>query len=279
MKLYDSHCHLNSKEMIGWYEEYIKDFVAGGGAGIVNAWCDEFCNEKGIEIAKTSQPSSEDGFIIKSTVWLHPWIVDDEITNENLDEEIKKLKTMIVENRDEVVAVGECGIDLHFSSPLTPLLQRREHLSLQKKLFSAQCELARELDLPLVVHSRDAFVQTFDILKEYQDLVVYFHCRWYGVAELNELKNFKFKKLYIGFCGNVTYKNAENLRESLKVVDLDSLVLETDSPYLAPQVVRWEMNNPSNVKHIYEFVSEYLSLDIKKLAQQCERNFKNLYNV
>ncbi|MBU0626600.1 TatD family hydrolase [Patescibacteria group bacterium] len=89
----------------------------------------------------------------------------------------------------------------------------------------------------------------------------------------------KLHRLFIGFCGNVSYKSADNLREALKIVHLDSLLLETDAPFLAPQVVRGQTNEPAFVKYIYEFVAEYLSMDIEKLAQQCEHNFKELYNV
>ncbi|MBU0626601.1 TatD family hydrolase [Patescibacteria group bacterium] len=92
------------------------------------------------------------------------------MTKENISSKIKELRDLIENNRQYVVAVGECGIDLHFTD--TP-----ENFSIQKELFIAQCELARELQLPLMVHSRDAFDQTMDVLKNYQDLVVYFHCR------------------------------------------------------------------------------------------------------
>jgi len=113
-----------------------------------------------------------------------------------------------------------------------------ETLEIQKQLFIRHCELARELNLPIVVHSRDAFNDTFEILQNYTDLTVYFHCRGYGTQEIKKLQDLKIKKLYFGFCGNVTYKKAEELRESLKIIPLDQLVLETDAPWLTPQIVR-----------------------------------------
>ena len=87
----------------------------------------------------------------------------------------------------------------------------------------------------------------------------------------------KIKKLFIGFCGNVTYKNAQNLRDSLRAVPLDQLLLETDAPWLSPQVVRGTTNHPANVRYIYEFVAEQLHTEKNSLAQQLESNFRNLY--
>lgn len=143
---------------------------------------------------------------------------------------MQRLKDVYSANKQYVVAIGETGIDVHYA-------HGPETLDVQKKLFVEHCTMARELKLPLVVHSRDAFDETFEILKGYADLTIYFHCRGYGPTEFRML-NAEFKNLFIGFCGNVTYKKADNLRETLKLVPLDQLLLETDAPYLAPQLIR-----------------------------------------
>jgi TatD DNase family protein len=119
-------------------------------------------------------------------------------------------------------------------------------LGLQKELFALQCDLAQELNLPIVVHSRDEFNQTIDILQNYKSQTIYFHCWGYGPEEYRKL-NDMFPNLFIGFCGNVTYKNAQALRDTLAIVDKNQLVLETDAPYLAPQVVRGQTNHPAFV--------------------------------
>lgn len=273
MRLYDAHTHLNNEQLFPVLEDCLKRFIEVWWVGLVNVGASDFYNEKGIEIAKNYFP--KESLLVKASVGLHPEVVDTEVNEENMEAKIENLKQMIQDNREFVVGVGECGIDLHQAWSL-------ETLDLQKRLFSLQCDLARELNLPLIVHSRDGFDQTLDVLKEYRDLVVYFHCRWYEADEVERLKVEGQRlnwKLFIWFCGNVTYKKADVLRESLKLVPLESLVLETDAPYLSPQVVRWEQNEPANVKYIYEFVAEYLWMDIEKLAQQCEVNFKSLYNV
>ena len=91
--------------------------------------------------------------------------------------------------------------------------------------------------MPVVVHARDAFEETLAVVQDYADVTYYFHCWGYGHEEVEVLLE-SLPDVYIGFCGNVTYKNATVLRESLQVVPIDRLLLETDAPYLAPQIVR-----------------------------------------
>jgi len=170
--------------------------------------------------------------IVKTTLGRHPLeCVDGTIVAENISAKMQRLKELYLHNTPYVVAIGECGFDVHYPNG-------SETLETQKKLFIQHCNLAREVDLPLVVHSRDAFDQTLDVLKGYRDLIVYFHCRGYGPEELKKLQEAGFRKLYIGCCGNITYKKNDALHESLRLVPLDSLLLETDAPYLTPQVLR-----------------------------------------
>ncbi|NOZ44886.1 MAG: TatD family deoxyribonuclease, partial [bacterium] len=131
--------------------------------------------------------------------------------------------------------------------------------------------------LPLVIHSRDAFEETMEVLISYTDLEIYFHCWGYDEAEIIKIQE-SFPKLWIGFCGNISYKNAESLRRSLKQLDLKHLVLETDSPYLSPQVVRGERNQPANIRYIYSFVSKELGIAEDELAKRVNKNFLDLYH-
>jgi len=201
----------------------------------------------------------------------------DELSNGHLKEDeipakIQELKDLYEANKEHIVAIGECGIDVHYPGT-------KEILPAQKKLFIAQCELASQLDLPLVVHSRDDFESTFEILKNYKNLVIYFHCWPYGPDEIKRLKDLKIERLFIGFCGNITYKKSENLLATLREVSLDQLLLETDAPWLAPQVVRGTTNQPANVGFIYEFVSEFLQISFESLTLQIEKNFKTVYQL
>ena len=131
----------------------------------------------------------------------------------------------------------------------------------------------------MVVHSRDAFPETFEILKNYTDLTIYFHCWGYGPEQIKILQDLKIKKLFFGFCGNITYKKADELRKSLHIVPLDQLLLETDAPYLTPQIIRGETNHPAHVKYIYDFVADFLKISPELLSQHTEINFHSIYKI
>jgi len=214
----------------------------------IGAW-HEF-NIRWIQIASNMKHIEWSKFV-KATIGLYPFdLTSGEVTEKNINEQILILKKLYEENREFVVGIWECGIDLHYKG-------LHDKLDLQKKLFKLQLDLAQELNLPIVIHSRSAFDQTFDIVKNYKNLKIYFHCRGYGPEQLKKLQNF-FPNFRVWFCGNMTYPKSEELRQGLDVVDLNSLLLETDAPYLAPQAVRWTTNKPENIQYLYQFVSKQL---------------------
>lgn len=253
---YDAHTHLNSPELFADAERYIQNFIGVGWESMVIVWASDEYNRNAVILAKK--------FWLKISLGLHP-----EILMQNEIWDIPELKKLILDNKDSVVAVGECGIDLYF--PWTD-----KTLGIQKELFSMQCDLAQELNYPLIIHSRTAFNETLDVLKNYKNLTIYFHCRGYWPEQIIILQSL-FPKLFIGFCGNVTYKKADELRESLKLVWDEQLLLETDAPYLSPQIVRWTQNEPANVRYIYDYVAEFLWKEKNALQEQIGKNFKNIY--
>lgn len=282
MKLFDSHTHLNTDDLYPQRQNYLSQFVAAGGVGLVNSWANSQYNTKGIEIAKSVE-ILKDGkiewwkdVVVKSTIGYHPDSCNDgEITEENIQQKMADLKLLYASNKEYIVAIGECGIDTYYPGS-------ENSLPLQKKLFTLHCDLAKELNLPLMMHIRKDFASAFEILKTYSHMSVYIHCRGFWPEEIEKLTSESWKldrKLFIGFCGNVTYKNAYILRDSLKLLPLDSLLLETDAPWLSPQIVRGTMNHPANVAYIYEFVADYLSLSPDVLAEQIEKNFSKVYSL
>lgn len=267
--MYDAHTHLNSEIMYPEWQKYIDIFVQVWGKWLVNSWASEFYNEKAIIIAQESlqkYPTIK----VKATIGRHPLeCVENIIIKENYIQKVQKLKQQYISNKEHIVAIGEIWIDVHFPGG-------QETLDLQKDLFALQCDLAQEFNLPIVIHSRDEFKQTLDVLQNYKNQTIYFHCWGYWPEEYRIL-NDTFTNLFIGFCGNITYKNAQSLRDTLAIVNKNQLVLETDAPYLAPQVVRGQTNHPAYVEYIYNFVANQLQITRQYIDNQIENNILNLY--
>lgn len=247
----------------------------------MNFWASESYNIQGIEIAKEVERSKikderYKNIVVKATLGWHPLeCVDGTILAEDIPARMKQLRDLYSENKEHIVAIGETWIDVHY--PNGP-----ETLETQKKLFIEHCKLAKELNLPLVVHSRDAFQETMQILRHFPRMTVYFHCRGYWPQEIEALRRMgesKWRNLFIWFCGNITYKKADDLRESIKLVPLDQLLLETDAPYLTPQEVRGETNQPAYVKYIYQYVAALDDIPLAGIEDQLEKNFVELYRI
>ncbi len=171
--------------------------------------------------------------------------------------------------REKVVAIGEIGLDYYYdNSP-------RE---IQKARFIEQIELAKKLDLPIIVHSRDADQDSYEILKAQQDgnLKGVMHC-YSGDQDL--AKKYIDLGFYISIAGPVTFKNGEKTRQALKAIPLDRLMIETDSPYLAPEPKRGKRNEPSNVRYVAARIAEELGLSTEDLAKASRENTKKLFQI
>ena len=273
----DSHTHLNTQELFENWENHIKEFEKIWWEILINSWADDEYNKNWIIIAKEHAKKNigDKKCIVKTTIWFHPYeVVSGYINEKNLEQKMDELKSKYfddAENRKHIVAVWECGIDTNYE-------WWKESIILQQKLLKSHCDLAREFNMPIVIHSRKDFNSTIEILKDYKELKIYIHCRWYGPHEMKIAQKL-FRELWIWFCGNISYPKAQNIRDSLDVIDLDKLLLETDAPYLTPQIIRWETNFPANVRYIYDFVSEQLDINKNKLSEIIENNCKNLYSI
>ncbi len=182
---------------------------------------------------------------------------------------------------DKVIAVGECGIDHHWNpagvdgrneSDFDEKTYRGEH-----ELFEAQLELAKELSLPVIVHSRDGFNDTYDCLKNvgYDNGII--HCYSYGIEEA---RAFLDRGWYIAFGGAVTYNKKaklEAVKELLRFVPADRFLCETDAPYLAPVPLRGTINTPVNVELVYKFIAEVRGCSPEELSNLVDKNIKRLF--
>ena len=208
------------------------------------------------------------------------------------DNQMKKLRESIeAANNDseqdtlhrKIIAIGECGIDHHWNpSGADGRCESDFDNSTyqgERELFEAQLELARELTLPVIVHSRDGFEDTLDCLKNvgYDNGII--HCYSYGIEEA---RAFLDRGWYIAFGGAVTYNKKaklEAIKELLRFVPSDRFLCETDAPYLAPVPLRGTVNTPVNVEHVYRFAAEARGCTPEALSTTVDENIRRLFKI
>ena len=254
--LIDSHAHLDDGRFDPDRETLIGSLKDNGIEMVINVGADLKSSRAAVELAKKHEN-------IYAVVGVHPHSAKD-LEGGDLNEVRDLLK------EDKVVAIGEIGLDFYYdNSPR----------DIQRKWFKAQIELAKELDLPIVIHTRDAAQETFDILKEAaQDgkLRCLLHC-YSGSAEMAE----EYLKLgfFISLGGPVTFKNARVSREVAKVVPLDRLLIETDSPYLTPEPYRGKRNEPMYVKYVAERIAKEKGVTFEEVAQATSDNVYRFFGI
>lgn len=169
----------------------------------------------------------------------------------------------------KLVAVGEIGLD--FYHPGYDMQQ-------QKDLFRRQIELALSLQLPVIIHSRNAIEETLEIIDCYKDdkLAGVFHC--FSENQIYAAEVVK-RSFYLGVAGHVTYPKNETLRAAISAVGLDHLLLETDAPFLPPQVIRGKLNTPAQVATIGSFLAKLLDQPLEEVAQKTTLNAQHLFNI
>lgn len=167
------------------------------------------------------------------------------------------------------VAIGEIGLDYYWDTP---------ERSIQEKWFERQMELARELNLPMVIHSRDAANDTYQMMKEAKadTIGAIIHCFGYGVEQARQYLNMGF---YLGIGGVLTFTNGKKLKEVVEYAPLEQLVLETDSPYLAPVPYRGKRNNSLYLTHVAKEIAKLKNIDYDMVRKVTTENAKNFYRI
>jgi len=257
----DSHCHIDGAEFDADREEVIQRANDAGVKFMLNVGTGEPDSgnfERAVSLAEKHEN-------IFASVGVHPHDA------KTFDTEAEKRLVNLAKSSEKVIAWGEIGLDFYYDhSP-------RE---VQEEVFKRQIRIAQELNLPIIIHSRDADDKTVEILmQEYsQDNFRggIMHC-FGGSAEMaRELMNIGF---LISFAGNVTFKKAENLRDAARAVPLEKLLIETDCPYLAPVPMRGKRNEPSFVIHTAKFLAEFYRIGLEELAGQTTRNFLDFFKI
>ncbi len=250
--LIDSHAHLNSDRYENDLEEVIKKSVESGVEYIIVNGYDIESSKEAIRLANTYEN-------IYATVGIHPLDIDK--YKENTVEELRELAS-----DDKVVAIGEIGLDYYYD---------KSTMESQKKVFIEQLALAKELDLPVTIHTRDSINDTYEILKGSCNYGV-MHC-YSGSVEY--AKKFIELGYYISLAGPVTFKNAVVPKEVAKVVSLSKLLIETDCPYLTPHPNRGKRNDPSYVLLVAEEIARIKEIDVKEVEKATSDNAIKLFGL
>ena len=252
----DSHCHINSQELRLDARGVIARARDAGVGRMVVVGCDF---EDSCEAVAMAEDFSLSGMGLYASIGIHP---HESKRYDGVPPEF----SMLVHN-DRVVAVGEIGLDYHYdNSP-------RED---QRRMFEAQLEFAKEYDMPVILHIRDAMPDAMDILKYYRDLKLLFHCYSGGLEWLDEAVRMN---AMCSFGGAVTWsgKRSEELKEVVRTIPINNILLETDSPYMTPAPLRGKLNEPANVRYVYEAVARERNMPLDELEVKVDSNAERFF--
>ena len=254
MELFDTHSHYNDEKFNEDREKIIEETYKNGITKFVCAGYNLASSKMAIEIANKYD-------YIYAICGISPNDLED--YNEKNLKELRKLAI-----NKKCVAIGEIGLDYYWN---------KENKELQKEAFISQINIANELKLPIVIHSRDAVQDTIDVLKSNKvEKKGIFHC-----CQLNKFLVEEALKLgyYISFAGPITFKNSKNASEIVNMVSMDKILIETDSPYLAPEPERGTRNNSMNVKYVAQKVAEFKEIPVEEIAKKTYENAIKIFNI
>ena len=252
----DIHGHLNLEPLYENWQDFLLSAEMDGVEQIIMPGADIESSRRAIEISKVSESCH-------AAAGIHPH----EAEEIEFDQTMSELEAIIT--TDKVVAIGECGLD-YFNLEGDFL----ETMEAQKNLFTAQLELAKKHDLPVIIHAREAQSDIISLLEKHPVKGI-LHC---FSGDQTYLKKALDLGQYISFAGNVTFKNAQDLRTLLKQVPLDRIFCETDSPFLNPARGVWP-NTPAQVAKVYQTISQELGMELPDLITQIKQNVNQVFKI
>lgn len=256
MRIIDVHAHYEDEKYDDDRDQVINRQFENGVEYIINAGAGIESSKGAIEVAKKYDN-------IYCTIGVHPEFVD---KGENVD----NLRKLYEENNNEkIVAIGEIGLDYHYT---------KENKEKQKKLFKDQLEFAYEVGLPVQIHSRDASIDTIEVLENTKKKPnkIMFHC-----FDLNfETAKYIIKKGYsVSLGGNITYKRKSLAYEVLREIPIESIMTETDSPYLSPESKRGERNESKNIADVINKIAEIRDMSVEEVINKTYENAVKFYGL
>ena len=252
--LFDTHAHMDDRSFDEDREQLLASLPGQGLQLLMNPGCSLESSRNAVKLANTYD-------YIYAAVGSHPDVADD--VNEEV---IEEYRTLCREN-PKVKAIGEIGLDYHYEDI---------HREIQLKAFRAQMELAKELNLPVIVHEREAHEDGMAVVREFPEVTGVFHC-YSGSAEM--ARQLVDKGWYIGFTGVLTFKNARKAVEVASSIPLERIVLETDCPYMAPEPFRGKRNDPGKIYRMAEKLAEIRGLSVEQIHEITLENGKRLYRI
>ena len=255
MRLFDTHAHYDADAFDADRMEVLSSMPGQGVELILNPGCDLKSSQTAVELAERFP-------FVYAAVGVHP----EECADWNAEHDIPVLEALA--QNPKVRAIGEIGLDYHW--PENP---PRE---LQQQAFHAQLELAEKLNLPVIVHDRDAHHDCLDIVRAHPKVTGVYHCYSGGVEDAKILMKLGWM---ISFTGSITFKNARRALEVIDLLPLDRMMIETDSPYMSPEPFRGRRNDSGRVHLVAEAIARRKGLDPEEVARITLENGKRFFRI
>ena len=252
--LFDTHAHVDDAAFDEDRERLLENLPKEGITMLLNPGCS-------LETSRNAVKNAREYDYIYAAVGSHPDAADE------VSEEVLEIYRTLVRENPKVRAIGEIGLDYHYED-----VPRQR----QQQAFRDQMALARELQMPVIIHDREAHQDCLDILKEFPEVKGVFHC-FSGSAEM--ARQLTGMGWYVGFTGVITFKNARRAVEAAAAVPLDRVVIETDCPYMSPEPFRGKRNDPSRVYRMAEKLAEIRGLPVEEIQKITLENGKRLYRI
>lgn len=251
-KIIDSHAHYDDDAFNEDREKVLNEIRENGVIQVLNC-------AASYDSLKTTDKLTKDYDFIVGALGIHP-----ENANEMKEDTIDEIKEYI-KNNDKIVAIGEIGLDYYW--------KENPPKEIQQEAFRKQMNLAKELKFPVIIHDRDAHMDTLEILKEFPEIKGVVHCFSGSVEFAKECIKLGY---YIGFTGVVTFKNAKKLVEVAKEIPLEKILVETDCPYMAPEPNRGKRNKSDYIEYIITQIAEIKEIDPYEANLTFNKNFNEL---
>ena len=260
MELFDSHAHYNDEKFNNDRSEVISSVYAEGITRLVSVGYS-------VDSSRFAEELSNEYEFIYYSCGISPNDIPQ--TEEELWKNLEEIKKIAKQKHKKLVAIGEIGLDYYWN---------KENSKLQKELFIEQIKLANELDLPIIIHTREAVADTIDILKNRQKAnnTGIFHCCPLNRELVKEALKLDY---YISYAGPITFKNSKNASEIIDMVPLDKILIETDSPYLSPEPNRGKRNDSRNVKYMAQKKAEVKQLPVEEIARITYENANRVFKI